>query len=86
MIDMGELPPLDLIHELRSIAQKVKRKSNPKVFQELSDLVAILIAASVRETPSMVNELFIRELTSRLDDSLESFLRDVSYEEDGEDT
>lgn len=86
MIDMGELPPLDLIHELQNIAQKVKRKTNPKVFQELSDLVAILIAASVRETPSMVNELLIRELTSRLDDSLETFLIEVSNEDDGEET
>jgi 5-formyltetrahydrofolate cyclo-ligase len=85
MIDMGDLPPLDLIHELRNIAQKVKRKSNPKVFQELSDLVAILVAASVRETASMVNELFIRELISQLDDNLTDLLKDASYEDGADD-
>lgn len=85
MIDMGDLPPLDLIHELRNIAQKVKRKSNPKVFQELSDLVAILVAASVRETASMVNELFIRELLSQLDDNLTDLLKDASYEDGADD-
>jgi len=86
MIDMGELPPLDLIHELRNIAWKVKRKSSPKVFQELSDLVSILVAASVRETSSMVNELLIRELTSNLDDNLMSLLTEASFQDDEEDT
>lgn len=86
MIDMGELPPLDLIHELRNIARKVKRKSSPRVFQELSDLVSILVAASVRETSSMVNELLIRELTSSLDDNLMSLLTEASFQDGEEDT
>lgn len=86
MIDMGELPPLDLIHELRNIARNVKRKSSPRAFQELSDLVSILVAASVRETSSMVNELLIRELTSSLDDNLMSLLTEASFQDDEEDT
>jgi len=48
--------------------------------------VSILVAASVRETSSMVNELLIRELTSNLDDNLMSLLTEASFQDDEEDT
>lgn len=47
--------------------------------------MAILVAASVRETASMVNELFMRELLSQLDDNLIDLLKDASYEDGTDD-
>jgi hypothetical protein len=79
MIDMGELPPLDLIQELLILSQKIKRKTNPEAFEEVSDLVSMLVAASVREPLQMLHEIVIRDQNSQLSKELDAFLADSAY-------
>ena len=66
MIDMGELPPMDLIKELFILAEKIKRKTNPEAFKDVSDLVSMLVAISAREPLQMLNEIVVRDQTSQL--------------------
>ena len=66
MIDMGELPPMDLIQELFILAEKIKRKTNPEAFKDVSDLVSMLVAISAREPLQMLNEIVVRDQTSQL--------------------
>ena len=79
MIDMGELPPMDLIQELLILSEKIKRKTNPEAFKEVSDLVAMLVAISVREPLQMLNEIVIRDQTSQLSKELDHLLIESSY-------
>ena len=79
MIDMGELPPMDLIQELLILSEKIKRKTNPEAFKEVSDLVAMLVAISVREPLQMLNEIVIRDQTSQLSKELDHLLVESSY-------
>lgn len=79
MIDMGELPPMDLIQELLILSEKIKRKTNPEAFKEVSDLVAMLVAISAREPLQMLNEIFIRDQTSQLSKELDNLLIESSY-------
>ena len=79
MIDMGELPPMDLIQELLILSEKIKRKTNPEAFKEVSDLVAMLVAISVREPLQMLNEIVIRDQTSQLSKELDQLLVESSY-------
>ena len=58
---MGELPPMDLIQELLILSEKIKRKTNPDAFKEVSDLVSLLVAASVGEPRQMLHEIVIRD-------------------------
>ena len=79
MIDMGELPPMDLIQELLILSEKIKRKTNPEAFKEVSDLVAMLVAISAREPLQMLNEIVIRDQTSQLSKELDPLLVESSY-------
>lgn len=79
MIDMGELPPMDLIQELLILSEKIKRKTNPEAFKEVSDLVAMLVAITAREPLQMLNEIVIRDQTSQLSQELDQLLIESSY-------
>ena len=79
MIDMGELPPMDLIQELLILSEKIKRKTNPEAFKEVSDLVAMLVAITAREPLQMLNEIVIRDQTSQLSKELDNLLIESSY-------
>lgn len=79
MIDMGELPPMDLIQELFILSEKIKRKTNPEAYKEVSDLVAMLVAISAREPLQMLNEIVIRDQTSQLSKELDNLLIESSY-------
>ncbi len=79
MIDVGELPPMDLIQELLILSGKIKRKTNPEAFKEVSDLVAMLVAISAREPLQMLNEIVIRDQTSQLSKELDHLLVESSY-------
>jgi hypothetical protein len=79
MIDMGELPPMDLIQELLILSQKIKRKTNPEAFKEVSDLVSMLVAASVREPRQMLHEIVIRDQNEQLSKELDELLADSAY-------
>lgn len=79
MIDMGELPPMDLIQELLILSQKIKRKTNPDAFKEVSDLVSMLVAASVREPRQMLHEIVIRDQNEQLSKELDELLADSAY-------
>jgi len=79
MIDVGELPPMDLIQELSILAEKIKRKTNPEAFKEVSDLVSMLVAISAREPLQMLNEIVVRDQTSQLSKELEELLAESAY-------
>ena len=79
MIDVGELPPMDLIQELSILAEKIKRKTNPEAFKEVSDLVAMLVAISAREPLQMLNEIVVRDQTSQLSKELDELLAKSAY-------
>ena len=79
MIDMGELPPMDLIQELFILAEKIKRKTNPEAFKEVSDLVSMLVAISAREPLQMLNEIVVRDQTSQLSRELDELLTESAY-------
>lgn len=79
MIDMGELPPMDLIQELLILSEKIKRKTNPEAFKEVSDLVAMLVAITAREPLQMLNEIVVRDQTSQLSKELDQLLIESSY-------
>lgn len=79
MIDMGELPPMDLIQELFILAEKIKRKTNPEAFKEVSDLVSMLVAISAREPLQMLNEIVVRDQTSQLSKELDELLAESTY-------
>jgi len=79
MIDMGELPPMDLIQELFILAEKIKRKTNPEAFKEVSDLVSMLVAISAREPLQMLNEIVVRDQTSQLSKELDELLAESAY-------
>jgi len=83
LIDMGDLPPLDIIHELANIALKLKGKTSTKAFQELSDLVSILVASSFKEVRPMINELIIRDQLGLLENAIDELLTNSSYENEG---
>jgi hypothetical protein len=79
MIDMGELPPLDLIQELFILSEKIKRKTNPEAYREVSDLVSMLVAASVREPLQMLHEIVIRDQSAQLSKELDELLAESDY-------
>ena len=79
MIDMGELPPMDLIQELLILAEKIKRKTNPEAFKEVSDLVSMLVAITAREPLQMLNEIVVRDQTSQLSRELDELLAESAY-------
>ena len=79
MIDMGELPPMDLIQELLILADKIKLKTNPDAYSEVSDLVSMLVAASVREPLQMLHEIVIRDQSAQLTKELDELLAESDY-------
>jgi len=79
MIDMGELPPMDIIQELQILAEKVKSNSKEDVLREVSDLTALLVAAVAREPREMLNEIVIRDELKQLSSELKEVLSDSSY-------
>ena len=79
MIDMADLPPMDLIEELTHVALKVNKKANPEVFKEISDLVSMLVAASAREPRQMLHEIVVRDQTQLLTKELDELLADSAY-------
>ena len=78
-IDMGELPPMDLIQELLILSEKIKRKTNPDAFKEVSDLVSLLVAASVGEPLQMLHEIVIRDQSALLSKELDELLAKSAY-------
>jgi hypothetical protein len=82
MIDMADLPPMDLIEELTHVGLKVNRKANPEVFKEISDLVSMLVAASAREPIQMLHEIMIRDQTMLLTSELKQILSESSYDDE----
>ncbi len=78
-IDMGGLPPMDLIQELRILSEKIKRKTNPDAYKEVSDLVSLLVAASVGEPLQMLHEIVIRDQSALLSKELEELLAESAY-------
>jgi hypothetical protein len=83
MIDMGELPPMDLIHELHVLSEKIKRKTNPDAFKEVSDLVSMLVAASVGEPLEMLHEIVVRDQSIQLSKELDELLAKSAYIDEG---
>jgi hypothetical protein len=81
MIDMGDLPPMDLIKELVIVGEKIKRKTNPQAFKELSDLVSMLVAVWAKEPVQMLNEILIRDQTLQLTKELNLILSDSAYKD-----
>jgi hypothetical protein len=79
MIDMGELPPMDIIQELQILAEKVRSGSKEDVLREVSDLTALLVAAVAREPREMLNEIVIRDELKQLSRELKEVLSDSSY-------
>jgi hypothetical protein len=79
MIDMGELPPMDIIQELQILAEKVRSGSKEVVLREVSDLTALLVAAVAREPREMLNEIVIRDELKQLSRELKEVLSDSSY-------
>ena len=86
MIDMGELPPMDLIHELHVLSEKIKRKTNPDAFNEVSDLVSMLVAASVGESRQMLHEIVVRDQNAKLSKELDELLAKSSYDNEQKET
>ena len=84
MIDLGDLPPMDLIQELQILSEKIKRKTNPDAFKEVSDLVSMLVAASVGESIQMLHEIVVRDLNAQLSKELDEILLKSSYDIDEE--
>jgi len=82
MIDLADLPPMDLIDELTYVALTVNRKANPEVFKKISDLVSMLVAVSAREPRQMLHEIIIRDQTSLLSKELNKILSDASYHDE----
>ena len=76
---MGELPPMDLIQELQILSEKIKRKTNPDAYKEVSDLVSLLVAASVGEPLQMLHEIVIRDQSALLSKELDELLAKSSY-------
>jgi hypothetical protein len=76
---MGDLPPMDLIQELLILSEKIKRKTNPDAFKEVSDLVSLLVAASVGEPRQMLHEIVIRDQSALLSKELDELLAKSSY-------
>ena len=70
---------MDLIQELLILSEKIKRKTNPDAFKEVSDLVSMLVAASAREPLQMLNEIVIRDQTAQLSKELNQLLGESSY-------
>lgn len=79
MIDMGELPPMDIIQELQILSEKVRSGSKEDVLREVSDLTALLVAAVAREPREMLNEIVIRDELKQLSRELKEVLSDSSY-------
>lgn len=79
MIDMGELPPMDIIHELQMLAEIIRNESVVDALREISDLTAVLVAAVAREPREMLNEIVIRDELKRLSSELKEVLSDSSY-------
>ena len=79
MIDMGELPPMDIIQELQMLANVIKHESVVDALREISDLTAVLVAAVAREPREMLNEIVIRDELKQLSSELKEVLSDSSY-------
>ena len=79
MIDMGELPPMDIIQELQMLANVIKHESVVDALREVSDLTALLVAAVAREPREMLNEGVIRDEIKQLSSELKEVLSDSSY-------
>ena len=79
MIDMGELPPMDIIQELQMLANVIKHESVVDALREVSDLTALLVAAVAREPREMLNEIVIRDEIKQLSSELKEVLSDSSY-------
>ncbi len=73
-IELGDLPEMDLIHELGAVAAQIKQKKNKIAYELLSDLVSILVASTVAESHLMIHELTVRDVMENFDDTLTSLL------------
>jgi len=75
-IDMATMPPLNLVSELMHVAKLMKKNPKSPAFRALSDLTALIVAASARETHLMFSELVVRDQMLLLEKELESLSKD----------
>jgi hypothetical protein len=78
-IDMATMPPLNLVSELMHVAKLMHKNPKSAAFRALSDLTALIVAASARETHNMFAELIVRDQMYLLDKQLEQ-MNDDSIE------
>jgi len=78
-IDMATMPPLNLVSELMHVAKLMHKNPKSAAFRALSDLTALIVAASARETHNMFAELIVRDQMHLLDKQLEQ-MNDDSIE------
>jgi hypothetical protein len=75
-IDMATMPPLNLVSELMHLARLMHKNPKSAAFRALSDLTALIVAASARETHLMFSELVVRDQMLLLEKELESLSKD----------
>jgi len=73
-IDMNTMPPLNLVEELAFIASLMKKNPNSRAFRAISDLTALVVAASAGKTYEMFSEIVIRDSLDKFDITYEKFL------------
>jgi len=75
-IDMGTMPPLNLVTELMHVAKLMRRNPKSAAYRALSDLTALIVAAAADETHNMFAELVVRDQMVLLEKELEVLSKD----------
>jgi hypothetical protein len=75
-IDMGTMPPLNLVSELMHLAKLMRKNPKSASFRALSDLTALIVAAAEGETHNMFAELVVRDQMAVLEKELEGLSKD----------
>jgi len=73
-IDMGTMPPLNLVSELMHVAKLMRKNPNSRAFRAISDLTALVVAAAAGETHEMFSEIVVRDSMGKLDITLDKLL------------
>ncbi len=77
-VDMGSLPPMNLIQELTTIAKHIKQKKYSIAYENLSDITSLLAASTVGEPHLMLIELSVRDEMKEFDNLLQCLLNHES--------
>jgi hypothetical protein len=75
-IDMGTMPPLNLVTELMHVAKLMRRNPKSAAYRALSDLTALIVAAAADETHNMFADLVVRDQMVLLEKELEVLSKD----------